>query len=1089
MRWILLALMSLSLQANAAERFIVEDGQPRAEIVISAQALRTTRLAAHELQDYISKISGARLPIVTLPSGTATKIFVGKSEFTEQLGVGVEALKDGAYRIKSGADWLALVGEDTEFMPLEPWAKNNAEIVNGKAQAQWEQILGAKYGLPNLLIYKDRIAQRQLMPANTNDGYFWAQDERGSFNAVCGLLQRLGVRWFAPGEIGEVVPSLKSIALPNVDETVKPDFSVRRFNVRFAVNTPNVVKWAMRLGLRDPYGIEAAHGLDTMTNRDEVFAEHPDWFALYGGKRRFQARQNNQLCYSNEEFFRETVRYVRAQFDHFKVDYVSVMPPDGYTAICQCEKCAGQDSPEREQRGLASDYVWGFVNRVAKEVGKTHPHKKVLNCAYGIYTLPPLKIERLEPNVAVSIVGGRRPVNNRAAEQEDCRKLREAWLAKTSNPLIIFENYPFTDRGWYLPSFTPHSLGESINATKGYSQGEDIWLTVRQDFEQTGMGLNHFLIYFTQMMYWGGKNADVDALYRDYCHLFYGPAEHEMRAFFDYCEANWQATEKEKSKADEALALFAKAQAKAEPGSVYAKRLALIDDYLKGLRSKSAQLGRLRGPVPVVRLVGEARKPIVIDGKLDEEDWVNAFPSATVTLRELETGRQPIFGTTVKSAWRGNNLYIAFRCDERPGEKLNIGATKKDDSAMWYGDVVEVLLETESRSYYQIAVTPSGAIADLDRTANRASWFSWDSQVEVATHIADDHWTAELRFPITSDENDPLHQVIGRKPTRSLPWHINFCRQRIRDDGAEYSAFSPTGVDHFHEVMKFGTFFDGNSFQFEHGPPDDDFLLAMKTASEFARTGKRQETLAAYIKAAEGKYSVWQKSYTLDLAASTARGIGQRDVAVKLASQIPNEFLRKTATMQNLLESNGAADVVRDFAAEPLDKWPFWQRGAGYFARGRAFLQTKSGERAKDDLQHALEWTSDVRLRESIRLSLGVNFERNLNDPQAARAAYEAGLQEAKSLGSADQFQMLINLARLLSSEREFEAALKTLHRADIDKLGGYWRGAMLLAIAETQQAAGQTAEAKTTLQKLSTDAASDERHRQQAAARLKALQ
>ncbi|MBK8095368.1 MAG: hypothetical protein IPK32_26205 [Verrucomicrobiaceae bacterium] len=32
----------------------------------------------------------------------------------------------------------------------------------------------------------------------------------------------------------------------------------------------------------------------------------------------------------------------------------------------------GKDSPERIERGLLSDYVWEFVNRVAKEIGKTH---------------------------------------------------------------------------------------------------------------------------------------------------------------------------------------------------------------------------------------------------------------------------------------------------------------------------------------------------------------------------------------------------------------------------------------------------------------------------------------------------------------------------------------------------------------------------------------------------------------------------------------------------------------------------------------------------------------------------------------------
>src|SRR5256885_8666780 len=48
--------------------------------------------------------------------------------------------------------------------------------------------------------------------------------------------------------------------------------------------------------------------------------------------------------------------------------------------------------------------------------GKTHPNAKVLNCAYGAYTLPPLKIEKLEPNVLVCIVGGRRPVNKAGAK-------------------------------------------------------------------------------------------------------------------------------------------------------------------------------------------------------------------------------------------------------------------------------------------------------------------------------------------------------------------------------------------------------------------------------------------------------------------------------------------------------------------------------------------------------------------------------------------------------------------------------------------------------------------------------------------------
>src|SRR5204862_4686630 len=143
---------------------------------------------------------------------------------------------------------------------------------------------------------------------------------------------------------------------------------------------------------------------------------------------------------------------------------------------------------------------------------------------------------------------------------------------------------------------------------------------------------------------------------------------------------------------------------------------------------------------------------------------------------------------------------------------------------------VEVLIETDSHSYYQIAVNPSGALIDLDRGADRASRLGWSSKAEVATHIADGRWTVEIRIPVTQDENDPLHQVIGRKPTQSLPWHINICRQRIREDGQEFSALSPTGTAGFHEPLKFAHFYDGRSHQFEADPTVNDFIIGYRNA-------------------------------------------------------------------------------------------------------------------------------------------------------------------------------------------------------------------------------------------------------------------
>lgn len=1042
-----LVLCLLFTSTALAQPFLVENGQPRAEIIISDRPTRTQRVAAHEFRQHIEKISGAKLPIVTQPSGNAVKVFIGASD---SCPVKADGLKDGAYRIATGADWMALIGDDADFEPVGPFAKHNGDIP--RAQAEWDKIVGAPYGLPNPGLYKHRAK----IPLDGETLEVWGLDERGSFNAVSGFLQKLGARWFLPGELGEVLPAMKTIELPKLDETVRPEFALRQFNFRFATCGPDSALWVMRLGIRNDERLQIAHGMANMTNRQPVFDAHPDWFAIYGGKPDFKAGDSKcQLCYSNDELFRETVRYARALLDTFQLESVSIMPPDGYTSICQCEKCKGKDSPERIERGLLSDYVWDFVNRVAKEVGKTHPNAKVLNCAYGVYTLPPLKIDKLEPNVLVGIVGGRRPMNIAASKAEGeaaPEALRAAWAKKTDNPIINFENYPFTDRGWYLPAFASKSMGDSILATKGMSQGEDIWLTVRQDFDKVGIGFNHFLVYFTARAYWPGYEPAAALL--EYCRLFYGPAESEMHTFLTFCEANWKVMDVDKAKADEALALFEKAKTKVRSGSretsdaselsrvplpIYEKRLALIDDFLKGLRMKSQQLGQKRGPVPTVRLVGDA-KGIVIDGKLDDEYWQNCPAAATGKFRELQTGRTPTFGTSFKAGWQGNNVVFAIRCDERCGEKPNITTTRDDDQALWHGDAIELEIATETHSYYSIAISPAGHVVDLDRGAPRSQWFTWDSKAEVATHIADDHWTVEISLPITTDENDPLHQIIGRHPTQSLPWHINLCRQRIREDGEEHSALSPTGAANFHEPMKFAHFYDGRSHQFEADPSVTDFALGFRDALQ----KRKPEPFLAL--AAATSITDFQKAAALEQAA-------QHDKKAAFIDQIPIEAVKKTAQMQNLLANFQAAEVVKQFGSEDITKWPFWKRGDGFHHRGRAYSITKNGEKAESDLNAALEFTGDLRVRETILLLLAQNRELNLKNDQTALQAYKAILEGKTRLGGADEYSALQGIARIQTRKGQFDEALKTLNRAEPQKLQGVWKTNFEKSIEAVKQA------------------------------------
>lgn len=856
---LLLWMVLPSASFVSADTFIVENGISRAEIVLADKPERSVRIAAADLQEYVQKISGARLPIVTQPSGKAVKLFVGRSPGTDRLGITADEMKFGAYRLVSGDDWMVFLGDDTEFTPIEPFPKTREELTSGSYLPAWDKVTGDTLGHPHVRMYMHEfelpgelgLPDAQRTGAKLTPVKHWGYDERGSLNAVCGFLQQLGVRWYLPGELGEIVPPTKSIVLPKVDEIVRPDFEMRRFSVKFGNTTPDAVWWSLRLGMRDPHDFLSCHGLSYMTMRDELFAKHPEWFALYGGKRNYKSGfTKNKLCLSSDDFFATTVHYVRTLFDHSDYEAVSVMPPDGYTSICQCSLCVGKDEPERGSRGSLSNHVWDFVNRVAKETAKTHPTKLVVCQVYGAASEPPTNIDKLEPNVQVQIVGGRRPKSGVAAQPE-IRRLRESWHAKTDRPITVWENYPFTSQGWYLPTFMARTIGNSINETKGRSRGEDVWLTFGPSFEEQALGFNHFQVYFTARMYWGGPQQDVGAMLDEYCRLFYGPAGGAMQEFFDYCELHWTEMESDKTKADAALSLFAAAKSQVEASSVYGRRLALIDQYLDGLRGKSAQLAQKRGVVPKLRFNGDARG-IVIDGKLDDEYWQACPGYASGRLLEIETGRTPALGTTVKFGRLGEDYYFAIRCDERPGEKLNVGTTKQEDMAIWYGDVVELLLATDAHSYYQIAVNPAGAVFDLDRGVDKKSAHHWASKAEIATHVADDHWIVEMRIPTTTDDTDPLHLVVGRKPSESLPWYVNVCRQRIRGAAEERSALSPTGKERWHDPFKFAHCYGGNHHEFEADPNAVDFLSALRTTDALAAEKKYAESIVALIAIAEG---------------------------------------------------------------------------------------------------------------------------------------------------------------------------------------------------------------------------------------------
>jgi len=804
-----------------AEQHIVKEGRPCAEIVIAENPVPVVKVAADDLQQYVEKITGAKLPIVTAPTdGVPVQIYVGKSPHTDRLKISCDDLKHGAYRMVSGDNWLALIGRDRRGDPtglkklavdkkawVAPGRRHNYDHPLWK---EWDKTTGAHWGLPFSQFWKQHNKELDI----------WEMDERGSYNAVAAFLRMQGVRWYMAGELGEIVPKKKDIALPKIDRTVRPDFELRYpyiYGYRFAGSVENMM-WQLRMGFNQAADVVGegyrAHGIAHVIGREETKKAHPEYYALQNGKRVTGGRfkRNGVPCLTSPELIDANVRFVRAMFDVFDMPMVSVMPVDGYTSICKCERCEGKGQPERGWKGQFSNYVWDYCNKVAQEVYKTHPDRKVVGMGYTTYMEPPTSIDKLSPNLLVSIAQHRCGFTQDAEQREYIQKLRKDWLAKLpegGKNLYQYDYYRYAvpgKAGQFTPAFFPRAIAWDLRRLKGISLGDFIEVYHGLRNAKDAKVITELNLYVTGRCWWNA-NLDIDALLEEYYTLFYGPARNEMKAFIEYSENNWMDLKKVE-KIDKVFELLKAAQAKAPEGSVYAKRIALIADYIEPLKDRRTQLAAPRDNVPRAVLITRDDAVIKIDGKLDEEAWQRL---RTNGLRDLITGK-PSRKTRTRCHifWAKGSIYVGIVCEEPDLDGLNIATKQNDDTTIWEGDLVEILIETQSHAYYQLAISPSGALVDLDRKGGLK--MLWSSNAEVGAHIGGDTrwgdkvWTVEVRIPVAGEDQaniDPNNGLAGRMPSNAYPWYFNVCRQRVRDGKQEHWAFSPTGKSGFHHPRKF----------------------------------------------------------------------------------------------------------------------------------------------------------------------------------------------------------------------------------------------------------------------------------------------
>ncbi len=820
--FLIFALLGLLNVVAENAPMIVKDGKANAQIVIAAENRpRMATLAALELQRGIQKISGARLPIVTASDANVpVKIYVGKSPEAEKLGVSEDGLKYGAFRIKSGENWLILMGSDFDFIPMEPWASRHTDIP--RAQKEWDEKVKGKtdssWLLPWRGVYKSKWGPKdfeQILDSYYGEGSsstwksggnslsgFWCHDEGGTLNAVCHFLNTLGMRWYMPESGGEVIPAMSSIPLLITEEEVRPDYAIRhQMYYNYSGFSFDEVLWNKRLGMNfghEKFGIAFAHGLHLVHGHELMQKKHPEYYALINGKRDTEHRTYGTPCLMSEGLFKETISFARFLFDEYDLPVVDIWPGDGLKT-CQCDLCKGKDAPE---------LVWNFADRVSKEIYKTHPDR-IINCgAYANYRQSPDTIKKFSPNLSVSIANRGCPMFDDPEKWADYVKDIESWREKIAAGRILrTENIRYHIYGETetepvpFPIIFPHTMAKDLKYLNGIAMG------LRGEMSQVGgewkaIGLGHITIYVQSRFLWDA-DQDVEPLLDEYYKLFYGPAAAKMKEAFTFAEQNYNRKDTSRSGGrndprNVSLKVSLRFrdlldEARVEAGdTVYGKRIEKIISELEprdslvtkyGEKEKNLKKSREKAPLAVGVLGSDLSK------------------AAEYTLKDVKTAEPADVKTKFKIVWDKNALILEIVCDE-PDMK---GLADRTTSTVWDGDHIAIALETQNHSYYKMEINPNGEIVEGDPVTNR-----WKSLADVKVEKGTDSWRLNVRIPtVGADEasSDPMHRVSGSMPSVEDPWYFNIARVRNIKE-SDRQAFSTRkdkkGKGDWYSVSKFG---------------------------------------------------------------------------------------------------------------------------------------------------------------------------------------------------------------------------------------------------------------------------------------------
>lgn len=445
---------------------LVREGKPKAALVLPADPHEDENLAAEEIQIHLEKMTGAKLPITS-----------GQPH-------------EGLLPVRIGP-------------ALVPGAETKLRKQSDEPAAF------------SLSVRPGQVELAGLSP-------------EGTLIAAYELLEQLGVRWYMPGDLGTVIPKMKTVSLP-VGQLIRvPSFAHRHLQT-VSMRLP----WyrRQRLGGRVFVG---GHGIPMLPRAD--FEKEPELFSLVDDK-----RVKRQMCISKPEVVKRTTDHVLQYFEkHPEAPWIGMGPNDG-GGFCECEDCRRLDSdewdPYASELSVTDRYVW-FFNQILHEVHKKYPGKKIGFYAYHSYKLPPRKhqpdphiVPAFAPITLCRIHGMSNPI---CPDRSFYRTLMVEWGK------LVPETF---ERGYYFNLACPGFPFSKVHAIRDETQvaheaGVKGWRVECMPAWATCTPT----LYVAARLMWD-VDTDVDALLAEFHEKFFGPAAKPMGEYLQMIDHAFRDTD------------------------------------------------------------------------------------------------------------------------------------------------------------------------------------------------------------------------------------------------------------------------------------------------------------------------------------------------------------------------------------------------------------------------------------------------------------------------------------------------------------------------------------------------------------------